>query len=161
MQNKYIICDNYTILYTTKGKEILIDTEDLERVLQHTWSVSNSYPQAKINKKVERLHRFLMNPTEGKVIDHIDGNILDNRKNNLRICTYKENRQNSRRRKEGINQIMGVAKYKGYSKWRAYICTDGKTIHLGMYEAKEDAIKAREEAEKKYWNYKVRQTCDY
>jgi hypothetical protein len=85
-------------------------------------------------------------------VDHINGNTLDNRKNNLRICTNRENISN--RTKLGTNNtsgILGVRFDNRRNKWYADIQYKGKCIFLGYFNIKEDAIKARIDAEKLYF----------
>lgn len=83
-------------------------------------------------------------------IDHINGNCLDNRKSNLRICTMSDNMYNTYRQR---NNSTGVRKHiqKGkYISYQAYISINNKQINLGYFDTKEKAIAARKFAERKY-----------
>ena len=90
-----------------------------------------------------RLHRFLMNPSDDMVVDHINHNRLDNRKQNLRLCTQGENLRNKK--------VKGVAFDKRRNKWYARIMINRKNLHLGSFDTKEEAIEARKQAEIEYF----------
>ena len=92
-----------------------------------------------------------MNCPDDMVVDHINLNPLDNRKMNLRICTKQQNEMNRPLRNNNTSGITGVSLYKQTNKWRAYIEYNQKYIHLGLFDTKEDAIKARKQAEIKYF----------
>jgi hypothetical protein len=85
------------------------------------------------------------------VIDHKDGNRLNNKWSNLRSVTLKENAQNVRPSKNSSSGVVGVSPYNG-TKWRAWITVDYKHIHLGVYETLDLAISARKNAELSYFN---------
>ena len=74
----------------------LIDPEDFEKVSGYRWFAikKRGYVVAKKNSKRIWLHRLIMNPPQGLVVDHINGNPLDNRKSNLKICSIRENNKN-------------------------------------------------------------------
>jgi len=90
----------------------------------------------------------LKNKPEGYMIDHINGNRLDNRKENLRFVTPSQNSSNVER-KVGKSNVLGVWEYK--NNWQAMIRVSGKRIYLGYFNNKENAVKARKEAEEKYF----------
>lgn len=69
----------------------------------------------------------------GYVVDHINGNVLDNRLANLRLATKQQNAQNNEAGKKGASKYPGVSWYSKYSKWRASISIDGKKKHLGYF----------------------------
>ncbi len=85
-----------------------------------------------------------------KIIDHININTLDNRKENLRICTKTGNNRNVTKRKCNKTGLKGVSVFKQNGKFRAYITVNNKQIHLGYYNDKEKAHLAYIEASKKY-----------
>lgn len=134
-------------IYTNKNQEILIDEEDYSLVSQYTWFIHYGY--ATTNKRIKKgkqftlkMHRLLMNVNKTNIyVDHINGNTLDNRKENLRICTSGQNQGN---RKKGINNKLGfkgVAKVTNCSKFQAHICKDFKKIYLGSFSTPEEAAK--------------------
>lgn len=141
-------------MYNRQGKVkafFLVDDID-SWVTQYRWSlIGKGYVARKEKGKSIQLHRELFNPEdiEGKVVDHINGNPLDNRRQNLRVCTVGENNRNNRGRSQGTSGVTGVSCYN--NKWKARIKINRKDIHLGVFDNKEDAIKARKEAEVKYF----------
>jgi hypothetical protein len=88
-----------------------------------------------------------------QVIDHIDGNMLDNRKKNLQICSTQENAQKQKFRLTNKSGHKGVIwyPYNNVNKWVAFIRVNYKYIRLGYYIDINDAIKARKDAEIKYF----------
>ncbi|WP_422103644.1 HNH endonuclease [Vreelandella sp.] len=89
---------------------------------------------------------------EGQVVDHVNGNTLDNRRNNLRICTEQQNRWNRKVHRNNSTGIRGVycEHLKGGGvRWRAQIRKCGKTYRLGSFRSSEEARQARVEAEKR------------
>lgn len=98
-----------------------------------------------------RMHRIITNAPQDKQVDHINGNPLDNRKCNLRVCTQKENSRNREKRKEKTSSIYkGVCFHKRKHKWQASITLDGKLIHLGYFKTQNEAALIYNEAAKKY-----------
>lgn len=123
------------VLYNKNGDKIaeaLIDTEDIEKVSSDKWCIDkNNYVK---NSKQEYLHRVILDAPKDMYVDHINGNTLDNRKNNLRICTNRENVSN--RTKLGTNNtsgILGVRFDNRRNKWYADIQYKGKCMFLGYF----------------------------
>lgn len=96
-----------------------------------------------------RVHRIIM-PKE-PCIDHISGNGLDNTRKNLRPATVSENLRNRGKQSNNTSGVAGVGWIKRVSKWEAHIKVAGKKIHLGGFQEFSDAVKARRNAEKKYF----------
>lgn len=94
-------------------------------------------------------------------LDHANGNRSDNRILNLRPCTRAENRQNCRRSKSNRSGFLGVSWSKLHSKWRAQICVDRKTRHLGLFTSAESAYEAYTQAKAALHTFqpKVREQC--
>ena len=135
--------------------EVLIDNEDFERVIQYKWSIHKQLPNKLrvYNFYHGHIHRFILNITNSKIhVDHINGNPLDNRKENLRLCSNKENTKSKNKSKSNTSGYKGVFFIKYRNKcWNARIGIDYKTIHLGYFYTKEDAAKAYNEAAIKYF----------
>lgn len=137
------------------GTEFYFDWEDYDKIKDYCWSESvdnnKNYHWLcawdKEKKKVVKMHHIVV----GKYYDHIDRNPLNNRKNNLRPSTFSENTTNRKLFKNNTSQITGVHMDK-YGKWIAYLNTSGERIYLGYFTNKDDAIKARLDAEVKYHN---------
>lgn len=111
-----------------------------------------------VNKKaqVEYLHRVIMarklgRPlVKGELVDHINGNGLDNRRENLRLATTSQNNQNSRLPRTNTSGYKGVYWEKKRAKWHAQITINNICIFLGRFEDKEIAYQAYCEAAIKY-----------
>jgi hypothetical protein len=142
---------DYCKIFFRTGDYFLIDADDLEIVAQRTWSLGKrGYPVSHTSRKsaeghkTETLHRYLLRPQNGFDVDHISGNKLDNRRNNLRICSHQQNMFNQRRRITNTTGYPGVSYQKSAGKYEAYINRDGKKIHLGLFMSLKEAIIARQ-----------------
>lgn len=127
----------------------IIDLECIDAIKDYNWHIHNDVYI--INNQVGFLHRFIMNCPDDMVIDHINRNPLDNRRENLRICTQQQNTMNSSTRCDNTSGIPGVFWYKSRNKWMAYITINGKRKHLGYFKTKEGAVEARRQAEIEYF----------
>jgi hypothetical protein len=85
---------------------------------------------------------FIMRPPKGMVVDHIDGNGLNNRRSNLRICTPQENGRNRRRNRNKATEFKDVAYDPRSGKYFARICVNRKPIHIGTFTSAVEAAKA-------------------
>ena len=129
----------------TQGKEALISDQDYKLVSQYKWYAHYSrghwYALSSIskNKKI-RMHRLIMglNFKDKYEIDHINHNGLDNRRNNLRICTHQQNMQNRK-----SLESKGVTWHKRDKKWQVQVFFKRKLIHIGYFNSKIDAITTR------------------
>jgi len=129
------------------GYVCLVDDDDFESLNKYRWHLSTSgYATGSfilngksVNKK---MHRLIMNPNEGYFIDHINGNQLDNRKCNLRICSHQENMMNRRIHKNNTSGYKGVTFHRESKKWRAQITLDSKRIQIGYFDDPNEAHKA-------------------
>ncbi len=92
------------------------------------------------------MHREILNTPDGFVTDHINGNGLDNREANLRVCTREQNKQNSVKRTKTSSKFKGVDWYKPYKKWRVRITFEKKPMHIGLYD---DEVKAAQAYDQK------------
>jgi hypothetical protein len=139
-----------------RGYEVLIDDEDYEKIIQHNWFPCTPgkltyfffYERENGKRHYYKLHRFLLNAPEGSVVDHIDGNTLDNRKANLRITDWKGNARNHGLSSTNTSGYRGVKYDKEKNRWRATIQIKENHIHLGYYPSKEIASYIYEEATK-------------
>ncbi len=89
-------------------------------------------------------------PSDNKEIDHINGIRDDNRLINLREATRAQNQHNKPISKNNTSGCKGVMWNKSEEKWRASISFNNLRKHLGSFNTKEEAIKARKDAEKQY-----------
>ena len=118
------------------------------------WCVTKNrkglYAQKRVNKNKIYLHRYILNNPEG-VVDHINHNTLDNRKENLRITTNANNLRNGTLRNNNKTGIIGVYYSKKRKKYVATIKVNYKSIYLGRFNTLEEAKEKRKSAEIKYW----------
>ena len=146
--NELIIYENYAELVITRanGTKIhtQIDIDKIDLVKSKHWSYNNTgYIRSTAKEKYIPLHRFLLNAKEGLVVDHIDGNPLNNLMDNLRICTLKQNGQNARNRKVSSG-IVGVRKdIRCKTSYRAQIYFSSNTHIEKTFKDKESAILRR------------------
>ncbi len=143
----------------TQGKSAVVNDNDYKKVCGIRWyawfnpSTKSFYAVVSVMKDGKKrtiyLHRFLMNPPEGKVVDHKNHDTLDNRRSNLRICTQQDNIRSARQRKNSSG-FKGVYWNPVRNKWQARIHDTGKkAIHLGLFLEKNAAAKAYNIAAKK------------
>lgn len=147
-------------LYVGDGKFAYCDWADFDLVKGYWWRQSTRrgstvYAQAhsthsKADRKRITMHGLIMGPPQGMVVDHINGDGLDNRRSNLRIVTVQQNSFNQPSRK-GSSKFKGVCFDKETSKWRATIRVGGKKVSLGRHESEEDAAHAYNTAAKEHF----------
>jgi hypothetical protein len=124
---------------------LIIDDADRERVARHNWFLDASgYPRG---PKDKRLHRFLLDVPAGMEVDHIDGNKLNNRRENLRVVDHRTNAQNqapSRRNQTGVRGVWFVpdsprrrARYKAQAR-----NAEGRVVCVGTFKTLEEAAEA-------------------
>jgi hypothetical protein len=135
----------------TQKKVALVDGQDYERVNQYRWCASRVgkqwYAYRKHFGKTLRMHQFIMKPRKGMVVDHANGNGLDNRRDNLRVCTKLENAWNKKRRKaEGAaSQYIGVYPcQRPPGKWCIKVQCAGEVTNLGSFDTPEEAARVRD-----------------
>lgn len=138
----------------TQGKVAIIDDDDADKVSAYTWHVSGGYARAKSYKngtaKHVHMHRLIIDAPEGILVDHISGDKLDNRKENLRLCDFGGNSQNSKKPSHNTSGFKGVCKHKRTDRWIAYIRVKGKRVYLGYFDTPEEAADAYKRASKQY-----------
>ncbi len=138
---------------------VLLDKEDYDFLIQNGYKLRRCktkndffYIKArsyKLNQDIF-LPRLIMNCPKGKEVDHINHNVLDNRKCNLRIVTHTENNRNN---KNNSSSVTGVYYRKSKNKYEAFIEKNGKRKWLGTYNTLEEAREVRlraEELEEKF-----------
>jgi len=135
----------------TQGQYAIVDPEDYKELAKYQWYArgcgrrfyAERWDISGIKEKSVKMHQVIMGTAEGKVIDHINHNCLDNRKANLRFVTVQQNTWNKRKQKgTSSSQYKGVNLAKGRKKWRAQICCNGRKIHLGYFDDEKAAAMA-------------------
>jgi hypothetical protein len=129
----------------TKGKYAIVDAEDYDRLAKHKWmafyTCGNWYAVRSDHGKCILMHRAIMKPPKDMVVDHINGNGLDNRKCNLRICTYGQN--NINRRPHGdSSRFKCVYRDEDRKLWRSTPAYRGRSVYNGRYETEIEAARA-------------------
>ena len=143
------ICNSMAILQLTKGYTAIIDDDDFEKLSKYNCHVcengSNIYARRTVGylgKKIIRnyLHREIINCLENEKVDHIDGNGLNCKKENLRKCNSSENNRNRISRPRSSSKYLGVSFSKSTrKKWLSQIVINGKNKNLGRFEREIDA----------------------
>ena len=150
---------------------VLYDSEDKDKVLAHTWRVSPRknesffYVMTHVRKPNGKpsglyLHRLLTNAKKGEVVDHINGNRLDNRKENLNVGTSRRNNQNKGKQKNNTSGYKGVCYIKKskdmageHSKpWYAQLQHKRKHVYIGRFATKEEAARAYDAKARELWD---------
>ena len=137
----------------TQGKYAIIDDEFYEEVSKYKWHFGNGYAKRKnpsFKPKLFGMHHVVLPLQKGLMIDHINGNGLDNRRANLRLVTKSQNMMNRGKQINNKSGYMGVCWHKQHGRWRAYIKVNKKQISLGLYDTLKEAAKAYNEGAKKY-----------
>ena len=130
----------------TNGKFAIVDASDYTELSKFRWRARHNrhlvYAErhTHINGKQATIsmHAAIANTPKGMDTDHINGNGLDNRRENLRVVTHRQNLQNRHDKK--TSKYPGVYWSNNLAKWRAQICIDGKNRHLGCYDNEEEAF---------------------
>jgi hypothetical protein len=133
----------------TNNSELLIfvDDEDYDNLCQFTWTIYKDYNKfyafhnIKVNGKQKntKMHRLISKAKRGEIVDHIDGNGLNNQKLNLRICTHQENLRNRTKQSNNSSGYKGVTWHKGDKKWQAQALINKKMKYLGSFDTPEEA----------------------
>lgn len=151
--NKYDLSGEYGIGVTTNTNiEFYFDLEDYDKIKKYAWAENDcGYIVSNNNQKPLYLHRVIMNCDKHLQVDHINHIKSDNRKNNLRICNTSENIRNRGLQSNNTSGYTGIRFIETRNKWIVRIKIYGETKTIGSFENLEDAIKARKEAEIKYF----------
>ena len=150
-----------TEVMLNKGFVAIIDSEDLELVSCYNWNVTKQRHKHYAHtvtegRRILVMHRFLLRPDRGVLVDHINGDGLDNRRANLRLANYSQNAANRGKPQCG----RSTSRYKGVffessgtrkNRWRALIRVNGQRIHLGAYSEELEAAVAYDTAAKKHF----------
>ena len=130
------------------GHEVIVDVADLPEISHFRWALqgsrpNNQYAVARTPDGKLRMHRLIAGAKPGEIVDHINGDRLDNRRENLRITDAKGNSQNAGKRKpNGQSRFKGVCRGARGRNWRASIRQDGRTRFVGQFKTEEDAARA-------------------
>lgn len=146
------------VITLSSGHEVKVDDEDYQKLSAFKWSRTisgggNIYARRTVKGGTVPMHREILGLKTGEkvFVDHINGDGLDNRKENLRLCSRAENNKNRRNRKTGNDKYMGIYREKsGIKIWRATIKHNNKSIYLGHHATEEEAAHVYNVAALKY-----------
>jgi len=141
-------------IYMSDGTPLLISPQDYDQVARVRWFPSGAMRHAAGRPNGKKggcvyLARFIMNPPEGMVVDHIDRNPHNNQRSNLRVCTRSQNQQNRAAQTNSSSGFKGVFWHAIGKKWMASIGHEGKAIYLGLHSTPEQAARAYNKMAKK------------
>lgn len=155
--NKYDITDDFGIGYTSENEEFYFNLDDFDKIKEYYWRTDRKgyliTDDFNNNGQKIKMHRLIMSCSygDGKIVDHMNFNKKDNRKENLRLVTPMQNSQWQRLRPTNTSGVTGVGNAGYGNKWIAYIDANKERIHLGTFDTFEEAVKVRLTAEKHYF----------
>lgn len=152
----YVYGDIVFVKFTNCNEYFICDLDDWERLKDYAWCKrEDGYAITSMYGKTVRFHKLVLECDDEHEIDHkesvIKSGVCDNRKSSLRVLTHKENLWNGTVHRDNKTGVRGVSYSEKSKLYRARIFVDGHSYELGNFKNIEDAIKAREEAEKKYF----------
>ncbi len=141
----------------TRGKVALIDDEDYEAFSAFTWHASTTgwtfYARRNIEtasspqrQRTVRMHRELVGAPRGVVVDHIDGNGLNNQRANLRVASHRQNLNNRGKNANNTSGYKGVSINKKTGLWVAQITEESRRVNLGYFKDPASAARAYDAA---------------
>lgn len=138
-------------------QEAILDDEDYEALKSYHWYSDRGYAtrmslKGEGKRRMIRMHQQILNIPNHLVADHINGNRLDNRRANLRICTRAQNNMNRFVEKQSSSSIYkGVCWRPHANAWKAYIKLNSKQMHLGYFQSEEEAALAYNAAAREHF----------
>jgi len=149
------ICPNYRPRLATPEGDVrqiplgdgyyaYVDAVDYPWLSRWTWTMSGGYA-VRIERGTRiRMHRQIMRPPKGRIVDHKNRNKLDNTRANLQVSTHSENARNRAKRRGTSSRFRGVSRHKNYDKYYAAVSYQGEQVFLGLYTDEIEAARARD-----------------
>jgi len=139
------------LVLKNSSRVALVDDDDAPTVGGLRWQCIEPQPgylyvTAKRDGRNVYLHRLVMGAKKGECVDHINGDTLDNRRANLRLCSHAENMRNRKRSKASKFPYKGIGQRRDGTKYVAIIRCDGKKFQLGTFDSAEAAAMAYDDA---------------
>lgn len=153
---------NTRIIPLSRGKFTLVDAKDYEYLMQWKWCAWPSknksfYATRKLSYSGGvSMSRLILQAPVGVLVDHKNGNTLDNTRKNLRLCSHNQNVYNSRKYKNNTSGFKGVSWDSSVGSWRARIQYEGKCVSLGYFDTAEEAGEARKKVSERFHGSFVR-----
>jgi hypothetical protein len=134
----------------TQGQKAIVDAEDFPKVANIKWNAAKNgkrgqfyaMNQVSAGKGVTiatPMHRLIMDAPKGMVVDHINGDTLDNRRSNLRICTIAQNGQNRSKQSNNTSGVKGVYCNTTRGTWQVAFDSNGKRHYGGTFHSLDSA----------------------
>jgi hypothetical protein len=141
-----------TRISLTRGMAAIVSDADAKMLARYKWYATPAggtfYAASAINGKTVYMHRLILDASTGDYVDHANGDGLDNRRENIRLCTQSQNMANSNlSRVSSTSGKRGV--YKHGRRWRVVV--GGRNNYIGTFSTLEEAVSARNDAAVRLW----------
>jgi hypothetical protein len=148
------IARSTTVMHVPRDQRVYLDTSDLPLVKDFWWGARPCHSLTCYAVRTRKtgepgttfMHRLILNAPEGALVDHRDGNGLNNRRSNIRLATSSNNSVNRHRGISSASGYRGVALHIQTGKWQAQVAQKGRTFYLGLHETAEAAARAYDKA---------------
>jgi hypothetical protein len=137
----------------TQGYKAIVDDDMYDELIKYKWCAHKMIRNGTVYAtRLERMHFSVVGyPNKGMVVDHINGNGLDNRRENLRIITNQNNIRCQGINRNNTSGYRGVSWHKGKQRWEAKIRVNGHRLSLGRYKTAEEAARAYDAVAREYF----------
>ncbi len=148
----FFIGANMEKIPLTQGQFTSVDDKVCASFAEHKWFASKERGRfyakrhsSSPNRRTIAMHRVVIGAKDGQIVDHIDGDSLNNQRHNLRICTSQQNTMNGKPR-GGTSKFKGVLLYKATGRWQSRITYNYEVYHLGYFKSEVKAAEAYDKA---------------